>query len=322
MSRTTARHAAWLELVGDILQGRPGTPEFPHAEVADLLVSSFDAACCSLNVVDGAWTDHVIGIWPDGHLPRTPRWGELPDATTHPLIRWYFVTGSCRPQILGRVPREVASARMAAEWSAFARPYGIAHQLALPLRLGDGIQAYVVSRPADDYRDADAELADLVRPALAALVCQQDLMEGVPNWQIERVRDTRLTEREYAVLRLLGAGLTAQSIARRLQTSPRTVHKHLEHLYRKLGVRDRMMAVQRAREAGLLAAPVELGGRRPTAHPAPALSPPGSEDHSTVAAPRRDRVARLPAPRPPTCVPLRRGGTRADQGVAGAKDGS
>ncbi|MCZ2860736.1 helix-turn-helix transcriptional regulator [Blastococcus sp. VKM Ac-2987] len=282
MSGPTTYPAAWLELVGDILQGRPGTLEFPHADVAELLLRSFDAACCSLNVVDAAWTDHVIGVWPNGYLPTTPPSGELPDATTHPLIRWYSVTGSCEAQILGRVPREVASARMAADWSAFARPFGITHQLALPLRLGDGAQAYVVSRPDDDYHDADAELADLVRPALAALVCQQDLMGGVPNWQIERVRDTRLTEREYAVLRLLGAGLTAQSIARRLHTSPRTVHKHLEHLYRKLGVRDRLVAVQRAREAGLLATPVEPGGRRRIPDVVPPIPLPRSAEHPTV----------------------------------------
>jgi hypothetical protein len=40
------------------------------------------------------------------------------------------------------------------------------------------------------------------------------------------------------------------------------VHKHLEHLYRKLGVRDRLMAVQRARDAGLLATPPHPGRDR------------------------------------------------------------
>ncbi|MDP5181593.1 response regulator transcription factor [Blastococcus sp. BMG 814] len=285
MSHATASEAAWLELVGGILQGRSGRREFPHAEVAGLLLTSFDAACCSLNVVDGAWVDHVVGAWPEGYLPRTPPSGVLPDATTHPLIRWYAVTGSCEVQILGRVPREVASARMAAEWSAFARPLGITHQLALPLRLGEGIQAYVVSRPDDDYQDADAELARLVRPALAALVGQQQVMQDVADWQYERVRGTRLTEREYAVLRLLGAGLTAESIARRLHTSPRTVHKHLEHLYRKLGVRDRLMAVQRAHEAGLLATAVECGAARRPADGAPTLPSPRRSEQSPVLPP-------------------------------------
>ncbi|SHN57407.1 regulatory protein, luxR family [Geodermatophilus obscurus] len=287
--RTTTCHAAWLELVADILQGRPEAREFPHAQVADLLLESFDAACCSLNVVDRAWVDHVVGGWPVGFLPTTPPSGVLPDATTHPLIRWYAVTGSSAPQVLGRVPRAVAGPRMCAEWSAFARPFGITHQLALPLRVGKGIEAYVVSRPDDDYADADTDLATLVLPALAALVRQHGVLHDVLAEQYDSAHGTGLTKREFAVLRLLGEGLTAQAIARRLRTSPRTVHKHLEHLYRKLGVRDRLMAVQRARNAGLLAPPPEPGGRRGT--PAPTLlipSPRNGDDLPAAGAPTTD----------------------------------
>ncbi len=52
---------------------------------------------------------------------------------------------------------------------------------------------------------------------------------------------------------LLERGRTAEAIAHDLGISPRTVHKHLENLYRKLGVGDRLRAVAVAREAGLLA---------------------------------------------------------------------
>ncbi|SDD30724.1 regulatory protein, luxR family [Geodermatophilus telluris] len=280
MSRATTCHAAWLELVGDLLQGPPGVREFPHARVADLLVRSFDAACCSLHAVDRAGVDHVVRGWPEGYLPTVPPFGIVPDATTQPLIRWYSVTRSPAPQVLGRVPREVAPADVTARWAAFARPFGIAHQLALPLRVGDGIDAYVVSRPADDYADADVELAGLVLPALTAVLRHHRVVRAVPGRRSERARDARLTERELAVLTLLGAGLTAQAIARRLQTSPRTVHKHLEHLYRKLGVRDRLMAVQRARDAGLLpTAPAPDGSRGSTGRP-PRIPSPRSGDGS------------------------------------------
>ena len=61
-----------------------------------------------------------------------------------------------------------------------------------------------------------------------------------------------LTSREMTILTLLSKGLTAEGLARRLNISPRTVGKHLEHIYRKLDVSDRLMAVQSARELGLL----------------------------------------------------------------------
>jgi len=61
-----------------------------------------------------------------------------------------------------------------------------------------------------------------------------------------------LTQRETAVLGLLAGGLTAASIARRLGISERTVHRHQHHLYRKLGVSDRLLAVLRAYALGIL----------------------------------------------------------------------
>ncbi|WP_239523337.1 response regulator transcription factor [Geodermatophilus normandii] len=91
-----------------------------------------------------------------------------------------------------------------------------------------------------------------------------------------------MTERELAVLTLLGEGLTAQAIAHRPRASPRTAQKHLEHLSRELGVRDRLMAVQRAGDAGLLATPSEPRGRRGTTHPPPLIPHPRSEDHLLV----------------------------------------
>jgi len=65
----------------------------------------------------------------------------------------------------------------------------------------------------------------------------------------------RLTSRELTVLYQLSAGLTAASIARRLDVSTRTVHKHLENLYRKLDCKDRLAAVLVAQQLGLLQTP-------------------------------------------------------------------
>ena len=54
------------------------------------------------------------------------------------------------------------------------------------------------------------------------------LAAGVPEGE--------LTARESEVMSALAGGATPQEIARELQISVRTVHKHLEHAYRKLGV--------------------------------------------------------------------------------------
>ncbi len=61
-----------------------------------------------------------------------------------------------------------------------------------------------------------------------------------------------ITSREREVLELLARGLLATSIASRLKLSPRTVHKHLGNIYRKLGVHDRLVAVRIARVSGII----------------------------------------------------------------------
>jgi DNA-binding NarL/FixJ family response regulator len=54
-----------------------------------------------------------------------------------------------------------------------------------------------------------------------------------------------LTERETQILRLVAEGRTNTSIAHSLEVSPRTIAKHLEHIYGKLGVSSRAAAVSR-----------------------------------------------------------------------------
>jgi DNA-binding NarL/FixJ family response regulator len=61
-----------------------------------------------------------------------------------------------------------------------------------------------------------------------------------------------LTEREREVLQEVSSGATNREIAERLFLSPHTVKEHTSSLYRKLGVRNRAEAVQKAQRQGLL----------------------------------------------------------------------
>jgi DNA-binding NarL/FixJ family response regulator len=64
---------------------------------------------------------------------------------------------------------------------------------------------------------------------------------------------TPLSDREREVLTLMASGATNKEIAKRLYLSPHTVKEHTSALYRKLGVRNRAEAVQRAERLGLSA---------------------------------------------------------------------
>ena len=62
-----------------------------------------------------------------------------------------------------------------------------------------------------------------------------------------------LSGREREVLELIATGATNSEIASRLYLSPHTVKEHTSSVYRKLGVRNRAEAVQRAQRLGLTA---------------------------------------------------------------------
>jgi len=104
-----------------------------------------------------------------------------------------------------------------------------------------------------------AELADEAREVLAALPDGTEALQA-------RLADLRrriagparqphaaepLTEREMAVLRMLGGTLSLREIGTELYVSPNTVKTHTQAIYRKLGVSSRGDAVARGRRLGI-----------------------------------------------------------------------
>ena len=70
--------------------------------------------------------------------------------------------------------------------------------------------------------------------------------------EIEEPPANRLSDREREVLDLIASGATNREIAAALHISPWTVKEYTGGVYRKLGVRNRTEAVQRAQRLGLL----------------------------------------------------------------------
>ena len=67
-----------------------------------------------------------------------------------------------------------------------------------------------------------------------------------------REHPAELTPREVEVLGLVAEGLTNPQVAQELFLSPRTVQRHLNSVYRKLGVSSRAAATRLALEHDLL----------------------------------------------------------------------
>jgi DNA-binding CsgD family transcriptional regulator len=89
---------------------------------------------------------------------------------------------------------------------------------------------------------SDRDLAETLRPPLADLY----RLSGMPAAPAGLAR---LTPREREVLEWVAAAKTNRDIAAIVGARPRTIEKHLERIYEKLGVENRTAAAMRARGA-------------------------------------------------------------------------
>ncbi len=121
---------------------------------------------------------------------------------------------------------------------------------------------------ARGYLTKDAGLAEIAR-AIHAAAAHQTLLDPVVQSQLlaaatagagaaapaptaPAVLPDELTPREGEVLALIASGLSNQEIAHKLFVSEATVKSHINHVFSKIGARDRAQAVHYAYTNGLV----------------------------------------------------------------------
>ncbi|MFS8892315.1 response regulator [Synechococcus sp. R55.2] len=89
-------------------------------------------------------------------------------------------------------------------------------------------------------------------PAELARVIRQILAAPEQDWLPARQELPKLTPRELCVLQLMSEGLANKQIARRLGLSIETVKEYASTAYRKLDASDRVTALLKAQQLGIL----------------------------------------------------------------------
>lgn len=256
------RLTEWIDLTGDLLQ-RP-LPEFPAELIGRQLTRTY-----SVKAVSWEWREYPsrkgFQAWPEldtSPVSHLPPWHVNANLDRHPLVRWFVVTQDPTAQTTGRVPSALKPQRDLQMVADYLQPLGVEEQLSMPYLLHHhSYGAFVLGRPHDDFDDDDLDLARHLQRLIRGL--HQRTAPIVRASHATGPSDTAdqagLTATEHAVLTLLGEGHTAYGIGLRLDMAPGTATKHLQHVYRKLGVHDRLTAVLVAREAGLIPATAGQG---------------------------------------------------------------
>lgn len=242
--------AEWMELAADLIADR--TETWQASRINRQLVAAFDAA-------GGAFCDQGVDLWPvdrfTGQIDDIASWCARHAPREHPILRYFLATDDWRVMQVADVPTDIVSTAICGAWIERGRQWGgVQHQIVMPLSRQ---RAFVVGRPKP-FTATEMDLGRQLRRLLAGLdrhhvaFSRWSRTTGLEAWVT--ADDVGLTPRELTVLALLAEGLTAASIGRRLMITERTVHKHLQHSYTKLGVTDRLGAVLRAQRIGLLPA--------------------------------------------------------------------
>ncbi len=152
--------------------------------------------------------------------------------------------------VLDRARRVARSSEQALRWLAYA---GFAGNVRAGERLPEPIDRWMRARVEPSWATFDPGPLVL---ATAAHTLKLHLLQGEETLTLliecaaaaAPARDYGLTAREREILRWLAAGKSNAEIAAILAIRPRTVHKHLEHVFAKLGVENRTAAALRALE--------------------------------------------------------------------------
>ena len=191
----------------------------------------------------------------DGYLPYPPPefWPGAAEVRRHPISRFHEETRDLRPVLLTAI--QAAGWDLDPDSRDIIAALGITEQqLSIPMEASPAAYDGWVLIAEDAFDDDAAERITPFQGLISGLCSHIQLLELTQSRRRRAPSDdaVRLTPREQVILCLVLKGHTVLGMAQRLGISPRTVHKHQENLYRKLGAVDRLSAVLAAQRLGIL----------------------------------------------------------------------
>jgi DNA-binding CsgD family transcriptional regulator len=254
-----ASYGPMVELIGEVV-GLLDLDEFRPGLLRALL-NAVPSEWISLN--DLASNPEHTAVVVEPEFPPEAHALYARHAFENPLVERYQRTGDGRAYRFSDVVT-AEQLHATALYREFYAPLGLEYQIAFTLPHAPGrLLAIALSRTHEDFSDAERALLDAARPFLI-----QMYRNAIDHTGLKRDLETRrdrprlpvadsslaeafaargITAREAEVLSWVATGYSNRAVADELKLSERTVQKHLQRGFQKLGVRTRGAAVALAR---------------------------------------------------------------------------
>ncbi len=236
-------------LVCELGEARPGSERVRLALTSTARLIASDLT--TLSVCDLRHGRRHIEMTPQAALSATDREAFDRHFYEHPLVCFHAANHQAGAMRLGDFYCTTALETLPL-YQDYYRPLRLRAVMAVPLHVDERMLVSVVlNRHGRDFSERDRQMADLLRPGLAAQL-KESYAPSQTGWMAPEGAEplascASLTAREKEILQWVGAGKSNAEIAWIMAISPRTVQKHLEHIFDKLGVQNRLAALLRAR---------------------------------------------------------------------------
>ncbi|HXT88798.1 MAG TPA: helix-turn-helix transcriptional regulator [Trebonia sp.] len=159
----------------------------------------------------------------------------------HPLVNYHRETGDARPVLISDFLSRHDFHHLNL-YGEYFRCIQVEYQIAFGLpSISREIIGIALNRAERDFTEYERALLSVIHLPLTTALQRARQRQCAREAATGALAD--LTDQEIRVLNLAALGRTNSAIAHALDISPRTVAKHLEHIYRKLDVNSRTSAV-------------------------------------------------------------------------------
>ncbi|MFM9127054.1 MAG: response regulator transcription factor [Solirubrobacterales bacterium] len=172
--------------------------------------------------------------------------GRIVDHVDGCLIhRWHADGHRDEVVTLSRIA-ETAEYRKSEHYEAvFGGSAGSEDILSIPVGSDQTLARVLLCRDGKEFTDDELDTARILQPVIAGCLRQSQVMEQMRSDPLseEAMRERGLTAREAQIFCRLASGATSQAVGQELGISVRTVEKHVQYIYARIGARNRSEAI-------------------------------------------------------------------------------